>query len=336
MTFAPLSLTGLEASRDTGPKNVQTARASCSSPALKPARLLLVAAAIALASGAPRKADFHICNNTGSRIGVAIGYKDAEGWTTEGWWNLSARSCETLLKGTLVARYYYIYAIDYDRGGEWSGHAFMCSRDKEFTIRGTQDCLARGFDRTGFFEVDTGEQRSWTVQLTETADDPQRRPLAPGAPMLPTPGRRAPSQLPASAAMRRLRRTKVVATLGPASGNPEHDRASVRGRRRRVPHQHEPLARTTACASWSARSAASSATTTGRSASWSICRGRSCASARSPAARCMLDKGATVHVRHRYARWRRNARAAAASRDFRWHPGRPHACCSTTARSACS
>ena len=43
----------------------------------------------------------------------------------------------------------------------------MCSRDKEFTIRGIEDCLARGYDRTGFFEVDTGEQRAWTVQLTE-------------------------------------------------------------------------------------------------------------------------------------------------------------------------
>ena len=32
------------------------------------------------------------------------------------------------------------------------------------------NCLARGYDRTGFFEVDTGEQRSWTVQLTDTAD----------------------------------------------------------------------------------------------------------------------------------------------------------------------
>ena len=74
-----------------------------------------------------------------------------------------------------MARYYYIYAIDYDRGGEWSGQAYMCTRDKEFTIRGTQDCLARGFDRTGFFEVDTSEQKSWTVQLTETADD---RPAA--------------------------------------------------------------------------------------------------------------------------------------------------------------
>jgi uncharacterized membrane protein len=130
----------------------------------------------------PASADFRLCNNTSSRVGIALGYKDAEGWTTEGWWNISSRSCETLLRGTLVARYYYIYAIDYDRGGEWSGQAFMCSRDKEFTIRGTEDCLARGYDRTGYFEVDTGEQRAWTVQLTDANEQPaqQRVPGMPG------------------------------------------------------------------------------------------------------------------------------------------------------------
>jgi hypothetical protein len=57
----------------------------------------------------------------------------------------------------------------------------MCSRDKEFTIKGTENCLARGFDRTGFFEVDTGEQRAWTVQLTESNEQPgQRVPGIPG------------------------------------------------------------------------------------------------------------------------------------------------------------
>src|SRR3569833_1304384 len=140
------------------------------------------------------RADFRLCNNTGSRVGVAIGYKDAEGWTTEGWWNISPRSCDTLLRGALVARYYYIYAVDYDRGGEWSGHAFMCSRDKEFTIRGTDNCLARGYDRTGFFEVDTTEQRSWTVQLTDTAaQGPGRTVLPPG---VPPPGASPPPGAP--------------------------------------------------------------------------------------------------------------------------------------------
>jgi uncharacterized membrane protein len=140
----------------------------------------LIAASAALFSLAlsaqAAKADFRLCNNTGSRVGVALGYKNAEGWTTEGWWNVPSRTCESLLRGALVARYYYIYAVDYERGGEWSGHAYMCSREKEFTIRGTDNCLARGFDRTGFFEVDTREQRSWTVQLTDTAEQkPFRR-----------------------------------------------------------------------------------------------------------------------------------------------------------------
>ena len=149
--------------------------------------LPVLAVMLACMWATPAAADFRLCNNTSSRVGIALGYKDADGWTTEGWWNVSSRACETLLRGTLVARYYYIYAIDYDRGGECSGQAFMCSRDKEFTIKGTENCLARGFDRTGFFEVDTGEQRAWTVQLTETNEQPPKLPGMPG-PGGPPPG----------------------------------------------------------------------------------------------------------------------------------------------------
>jgi uncharacterized membrane protein len=148
------------------------------------------------ASVSPAAADFRLCNNTGSRVGVAVGYKDSDGWTTEGWWNLPSRTCETVLKGNLVARFYYVYAIDYDHGGEWMGQAFMCTRDKEFTIRGISDCLARGYDRTGFFEVDTGEQRAWTVQLTETSEQAPQRPLSTGnslAPVQTPPAATAPS-----------------------------------------------------------------------------------------------------------------------------------------------
>ncbi|MEH2512032.1 putative membrane protein [Nitrobacteraceae bacterium AZCC 1564] len=158
----------------------------------------LVAFVALCAWSSPAAADFRLCNNTSSRVGIALGYKDNEGWVTEGWWNVSANSCETLLKGTLVARYYYIYAVDYDRGGEWSGQAFMCSRDKEFTIKGTEDCLARGFDRTGYFEVDTGEQRAWTVQLTESNEqNPKRTPGLPGMPN--SPGAAQPGTLPGTA-----------------------------------------------------------------------------------------------------------------------------------------
>lgn len=157
-------------------------RRTCSAIGLGEALTLLLGLLLLTASASPAAADFRLCNNTSSRVGVAIGYKDATGWTTEGWWNLPSRTCETVLKGNLVARYYYVYAVDYDRGGEWMGQAFMCTRDREFTIRGINDCLARGYDRTGFFEVDTGEQRTWTVQLTESSEQATQRPQPAGGP----------------------------------------------------------------------------------------------------------------------------------------------------------
>jgi uncharacterized membrane protein len=158
------------------------------------ARLSFVAALACLApvlAASPALADFRLCNNTSSRVGVAVGYKDKQGWLTEGWWNVAARSCESILKGPLASRYYYVYAVDYDQGGEWSGNAFMCTRDKEFTIRGFENCLARGYDRTGYFEIDTGEQKAWTVQLSEQAQNNAKPksdapadnpPPAPGSP----------------------------------------------------------------------------------------------------------------------------------------------------------
>lgn len=134
-----------------------------------PVRPILLAIAILTGSAGltPALADLRLCNMTGSRIGISIGYRDAQGWVTEGWWNLAPRICETLLRGTLAARFYYVHAIDYDRGGEWNGKSVMCTRNREFTIRGSEDCLARGYDRASFFEVDTGEQKSWTIQLTD-------------------------------------------------------------------------------------------------------------------------------------------------------------------------
>ena len=32
----------------------------------------------------PAAADFRLCNNTSSRVGISVGYKENDGWTTEG------------------------------------------------------------------------------------------------------------------------------------------------------------------------------------------------------------------------------------------------------------
>ena len=139
-------------------------------------RLAAPAALFLFAGAVPALADLRMCNTTSSRVGVAIGYRDAQGWVTEGWWNIAPRACETLLRGTLAARFYYVHAVDYDKGGEWTGKSIMCTRNKEFTIRGIEDCLSRGYDRSGFFEVDTGEQKGWTIQLTDTPGATPPRP----------------------------------------------------------------------------------------------------------------------------------------------------------------
>lgn len=104
---------------------------------------------------------------TSSQIGVAIGYLDKETWISEGWWNLLPKACALTIAGPLATRYYYIYGIDYDNGGEWSGDALMCTKDTSFRIIGVKDCLARGYKRNYFFEVDTRHQVDWSIQLTD-------------------------------------------------------------------------------------------------------------------------------------------------------------------------
>lgn len=112
-------------------------------------------------------ADFRVCNGTQSLVGVAIGYRASEGWVSEGWWQVAPTSCETLIEGKIESRFYYIYAEDAAGGGRWGGDVNMCVSDTEFKVVGVQDCFARGFQRIGFKEYDTGRQGSWMVQLTD-------------------------------------------------------------------------------------------------------------------------------------------------------------------------
>ena len=130
--------------------------------------LALLSSLLPVAGHSSAHADLRVCNKTTSQVGVAIGYKSERTWTSEGWWTVDADSCAILLAGPLKSRYYYMYAVDYEEGGEWSGRsAFFCTREKEFTIEGADNCVANGYQRTGFYEVDTGNQANWTIQLTE-------------------------------------------------------------------------------------------------------------------------------------------------------------------------
>lgn len=119
-------------------------------------------------------ADLQICNATSSRVGIAIGYQDAKGWATEGWWNVPSQTCTLLIKGNVPSRYVYVHAVDYDRNGEWSGTNYMCTADRSFAIRDVRDCQKRGLKRTGFYEVDTGDARDWTIRLADPVEGGMR------------------------------------------------------------------------------------------------------------------------------------------------------------------
>lgn len=138
---------------------------------MHPALLIVLAGLASVTLPAQARADFRVCNATKKLVGVAIGYRAAAGWTTEGWWQIPGSSCATLIKGPLSSRYYYLYAEDAGRGGRWGGKVDMCVADNEFKIVGVHDCFARGFQRMGFKEYDTGRQESWMVQLTEAPPD---------------------------------------------------------------------------------------------------------------------------------------------------------------------
>ena len=134
------------------------------------AGLAIVAFAAVLLAGLsvrPAHADFRVCNATQNLVGVAIGYRSRTGWISEGWWHIDGSACKTLIEGSLQSRYYYLFAEDAERGGRWEGAINMCVADKEFKIAGVNDCYARGFERAGFQEYDTGEQENWMVQLTD-------------------------------------------------------------------------------------------------------------------------------------------------------------------------
>ena len=147
--------------------------------------------------GSSARADLKLCNTTSSRIGVAIGYQDPNGWTTEGWWNIASQTCETLYKGTLsepLLGTSMPSTTTAAANGPASPSCAPPTRPSRFG--GFRTARRRGYKSTGFFEVDTQEAKDWTIRLTDPSEGGREQ-------------------------MRRSRRVKIVATLGPASYAPE-------------------------------------------------------------------------------------------------------------------
>ena len=127
--------------------------------------ILFLAFATVLA--APRaEAALNVCNKGDTSTRVALGHFDGTHWSSQGWWMVTPKTCARLVSGPLQARYYYLYAAD-SAAGTWEGKTHFCiAPGEKFLIPGREDCTKRGFDRRGFFEVDTGNAPDWTQTLS--------------------------------------------------------------------------------------------------------------------------------------------------------------------------
>jgi len=127
---------------------------------------LAIGLAVLSVGADPAVAGFTVCNKSAHPAKVALGRFDGRQWGSQGWWSIGPDSCTQLIAKPLDARYYYLYATD-SAAGTWDGSKNFCTGQGTFTIVGRRACAARGFDRKGFFEVDTGQNPDWTQNLSD-------------------------------------------------------------------------------------------------------------------------------------------------------------------------
>ena len=126
-------------------------------------------ALLACFAATPALAGLNFCNQASSNVSVAIGYKDNDSWTSEGWWTVAPGDCTTPVAGDLKNRYYYYRLTSPDIDFPTEDY-FFCTSSKAFTIVDDTDCQARGYDRHPFLELDTGQAKDWTVNITSSDD----------------------------------------------------------------------------------------------------------------------------------------------------------------------
>ena len=129
---------------------------------------LLCAAALTLCIAAPAaRAELRVCNKTANMIALAVGTFEGKEWASRGWFYAPPKECVVVIKGTLSSRFYYLHGVHLSVDGGWEGNRGFCISPKNFAITGRTNCEQRGYQRAGFFEIDSGERESWTTFLSD-------------------------------------------------------------------------------------------------------------------------------------------------------------------------
>lgn len=120
---------------------------------------------IAIASPFAANADFTVCNQNERQVAVSVAFRDGNMWTSNGWWVVEPGACDVVIRGDLAQTRYYLYATELETGGLWEGPNTFCTAPTSFAISGRLDCRERGYEETGFFEIDTKGAVNWQQDL---------------------------------------------------------------------------------------------------------------------------------------------------------------------------
>jgi uncharacterized membrane protein len=102
------------------------------------------------------------CNRTDGAIEAALGRRQDDVWTSEGWWMLEPGQCSKVLAGPLTERFYFYFATSLVRPAKdqdpftWGGKYQFCTSNKPFMVEGDADCEGKGYITRGFQEIDIG------------------------------------------------------------------------------------------------------------------------------------------------------------------------------------
>ena len=110
-------------------------------------------------------ADLTVCNQNERQVAVSVAFRDSNMWTSNGWWIIEPGACDVVIRSDLAQARYYLYASELETGGLWEGPNIFCTAPTSFAISGRLDCQERGYEETGFFEIETEGAVNWRQDL---------------------------------------------------------------------------------------------------------------------------------------------------------------------------